>query len=301
MRFEKTPGWLDWYVHPSKPLFRLPPGAVDAHCHVFGPGEVFPYAPERKYTPCDAGKEQLFALRDHLGFARNVIVQATCHGADNRALVDALCATEGRARGVATVRRDISDAELRELHAAGVRGVRFNFVKRLVDFTPRDELQEIARRIAPLGWHVVVYFEAADLPELWDFFTALPTIVVVDHMGRPDVSKPVDGPEFALFLKLLREHGNVWSKVTCPERLSVTGPKALDGERDAYRDVAPFARRLVEEFPDRVLWGTDWPHPNLKEHMPDDGLLVDFIPRIAPTPELQRKLLVDNPMRLYWS
>jgi 2-pyrone-4,6-dicarboxylate lactonase len=301
MSFEKTPGWLDWYAHPSKPLFRLPPGAVDAHCHVFGPGEVFPYAPERKYTPCDAGKEQLFALRDHLGFARNVIVQATCHGADNRALVDALCAAEGRARGVATVRRDISDAELRELHAAGVRGVRFNFVKRLVDFTPRDELQEIARRIEPLGWHVVVYFEATDLPELWDFFTVLPTTVVVDHMGRPDVSKPVDGPEFALFLKLLREHGNVWSKVTCPERLSVTGPRALDGERDAYRDVAPFARRLVEEFPDRVLWGTDWPHPNLKDHMPDDGLLVDFIPRIAPTPELQRKLLVDNPMRLYWS
>lgn len=301
MDFQKTPGWLDWYAHPSKPLFRLPPGAVDAHCHVFGPGDVFPYAPERKYTPCDAGKEQLFALRDHLGFTRNVIVQATCHGADNRALVDALDAAEGLARGVVTVRRGISDAELRDLHAAGVRGVRFNFVKRLVDFTPRDELQEIARRIAPLGWHVVVYFEAADLPELWDFFTTLPTTVVVDHMGRPDVSKPVDGPEFALFLKLLREHGNVWSKVTCPERLSVSGPRALDGERNAYRDVVPFARRLVEEFPDRVLWGTDWPHPNLKDHMPDDGLLVDFIPHIAPTPELQRRLLVDNPMRLYWS
>lgn len=301
MSLEKTPGWLDWYAHPSKPLFRLPPGAVDAHCHVFGPGVVFPYAPERKYTPCDAGKEQLFALRDHLGFARNVIVQATCHGADNRALVDALASAHGLARGVATVRRGVTDRELGELHAAGVRGVRFNFVKRLVDFTPRDELQEIARRIAPLGWHVVVYFEAADLPELWDFFTTLPTTVVVDHMGRPDVSQPVDGPEFALFLKLLREHGNVWSKVSCPERLSIAGPRALDGERDAYRDVAPFARRVVEEFPERVLWGTDWPHPNLKDHMPDDGLLVDFIPRIAATSELQHRLLVDNPMRLYWN
>ena len=301
MTFEKTPGWLDWYVGPSKPRFQLPPGSVDAHCHVFGPGDRFPYAPERKYTPGDASREQLFALRDHLGFARNVIVQATCHGSDNRALVDALEHAGDKARGVATVSRDVTDAELQALHAAGVRGTRFNFVKRLADFTPREVLLEIAQRIAPLGWHVVVYFEAQDLPELYDFFTALPTTVVVDHMGRPDVRKPVDGPEFGLFLKMLREHENIWSKVSCPERLSVSGPPALDGERSAYRDVIPFARRLTETFPDRVLWGTDWPHPNLKDHMPDDGLLVDFIPHIAVTPELQRKLLLDNPTRLYWA
>ena len=298
--FEKTPGWLDWCASPSRPRFGLPPGSVDAHCHVFGPGERFPFAPERKYTPCDASKEQLFALRDHLGFARNVIVQATCHGADNRALADACRSSQGRARGVATVRRAVTDAELGALHAAGVRGVRFNFVRRLVDFTPKDELLEIAGRIQRLGWHVVVYFEAQDLPELWDFFTALPTVVVVDHMGRPDVTKPIDGPEFALFLRFMREHPNVWSKVSCPERLSVAGPPALHGEQAAYRDVVPFARRVVESFADRVLWGTDWPHPNLKGHMPDDGLLVDFIPHIAPTPELQHALLVANPMRLYW-
>ncbi|MES2480924.1 MAG: amidohydrolase family protein, partial [Pseudomonadota bacterium] len=261
--FTKTPGWLDWYAGPSKPRFQLPAGSVDAHCHVFGPGAEFPYAPERKYTPCDASKAQLFALRDHLGFERNVIVQATCHGADNRALVDALVHSGGKARGVATVKRGVTDDELKAMHEAGVRGVRFNFVKRLVDFTPKDELMEIAARIAPLGWHVVIYFEAVDLPELWDFFTALPTTVVVDHMGRPDVSKPIDGPEFSLFLKFMREHGNVWSKVSCPERLSVSGPPALDGEQAAYRDVVPFARKVVQEFPDRVLWGTDWPHPNL--------------------------------------
>ena len=301
MEFVKTPGWLDWYAGPSRPRFKLPSGAVDAHCHVFGPGALFPYAPERKYTPCDASKEQLFALRDHLGFDKNVIVQATCHGADNRALADALKASNGRARGVATVKRSVTDAQLHELHEAGVRGVRFNFVKRLVDFTPKDELLEIARRIKPLGWHVVIYFEAVDLPELWDFFSALPTDVVVDHMGRPDVSKPVDGPEFALFVKYMREHPNVWCKVSCPERLSLKGPKALNGEQRAYQDVVPFAQRIVQTFPERVLWGTDWPHPNLKDHMPDDGLLVDFIPQIAATPELQRKLLVDNPTRLYWS
>lgn len=287
------PGWLPFHPHPSKPAFRVPAGAVDAHCHVFGPAAQFPFAPERKYTPCDASKDQLFALRDHLGFARNVIVQATCHGADNRAMADACRASGGRARGIATVRRAVTDADLRALHAAGVRGVRFNFLKRLVDFTPKDELLEIAGRIAPLGWHVVVYFEAQDLPQLWDFFTALPTTVVVDHMGRPDVAKPVGGPEFELFLKLLREHPNVWSKVSCPERLSKAGPPGYD-------DVVPFAKRIVEAFPERVLWGTDWPHPNLKDHMPDDGRLVDFVPRIAVTPELQRKLLVDNPMRLYW-
>ena len=301
MEFTKTPGWLDWYQGPATPRFKLPAGAVDAHCHVFGPGAQFPYAPERKYTPCDASRDQLFALRDHLGFDKNVIVQATCHGSDNRALVDALKHSNNRARGVATVKRDVLDSELQAMHAAGVRGTRFNFVKRLADFTPREVLLEIANRIAPLGWHVVVYFEAQDLPELYDFFTALPTTVVVDHMGRPDVGKPVDGPEFELFVKMMREHSNIWSKVSCPERLSLSGPPALAGQQHAYQDVVPFARRLVETFSDRVLWGTDWPHPNLKDHMPDDGLLVDYIPQIATTPELQQKLLVDNPTRLYWA
>ena len=286
--------WLVFHPSPSKPTFRPPPGAVDAHCHVFGPGELFPYAPERKYTPCDAPAAKLFELRDWLGFERNVIVQATCHGADNRALVDALERSHGRARGVATARAEVSDAELQALHAAGVRGLRFNFVKRLADSVPRDTLTSLAARIAPLGWHTVIYFEAAELPELYDFITSLPTIVVVDHMGRPDVSQPVDGPQFALFQRLMREHPGIWSKVSCAERLSSSGPPD-------YADVVPFAQRLVESFPDRVLWGTDWPHPNLKSHMPDDGKLVDFIPRIARSAQLQRQLLVDNPMRLYWN
>ena len=286
-------GWRVYHPNPSKPNFVAPPGAVDAHCHVFGPGDVFPYAPERKYTPCDGPKEKLWALRDHLGLSRNVIVQATCHGADNRALVDALQDSNGLARGVATVKRDISVDELQALHAAGVRGVRFNFVKRLVDKLPFDSLEEISAKISPLGWHVVIYFEAPELPELYDFFSALPTDVVVDQMGRPDVSKPVDGEEFSLFLKLLQENDNFWCKVSCPERLT----KQQDYR---YDDVVPFARKVVEAFPDRVLWGTDWPHPNMRSHTPDEGMLVDYIPRIASTAELQHKLLVDNPMRLYW-
>ena len=292
-RFTMDPDWLVFDPAPSKPMFVVPAGAVDAHCHVFGPGDEFPFAPERKYTPCDAGKDALFALRDHLGFSRNVIVQATCHGADNAAMVDALVAANGAARGVATVRPDVSDEELSFMHAAGVRGVRFNYVRRLVDPQPDEYYHRIVERIAPLGWHVVIYFEAADLAERWEFFTSLSTTVVVDHMGRPDVTKPATGPEFDLFVRLLDEHENVWSKVTCPERLSVLGPPDYD-------DVVPFARRIVDLFPDRVLWGTDWPHPNLKSHMPDDGRLVDFIPRIATTPLAQVKLLVENPDRLYW-
>jgi 2-pyrone-4,6-dicarboxylate lactonase len=292
--FTMDPGWLAYHPHPSTPSFVPPPGAVDAHCHVFGPGDRFPYAPERKYTPCDASKEHLWALRDFLGLERNVIVQATCHGSDNRAIIDALLSSNGRARGIATVSRAVTDEELLALDAAGIRGVRFNFVKRLVDTTPREVLKEIAHRVAALDWHIVIYFEAAELPELYDFFASLPTTVVVDHMGRPDVTKPVEGAEFELFVRLMREHLNVWSKVTCPDRLSKVGPPG-------YEDVVPFAQRLIESFPDRVLWGTDWPHPNLKGHMPDDGQLLDFVPRIAPTAGLQRKLLVDNPDRLYFS
>ncbi|HET7334958.1 MAG TPA: amidohydrolase family protein, partial [Rhizomicrobium sp.] len=217
----------------------------------------------------------------------------TCHGQDNAAMIDALQSSGGMARGVASVAADITDAELHRMHEAGVRGVRFNFVKRLVDFTPREVLLDIANRIAPLGWHVVVYFEAADLADLAPFFTALPTKVIVDHMGRPDVAKGVDHADFHRFLDLLDAHENIWSKVSCPERLSVQGPP--------YDDVVPFARTVVDRFPDRVLWGTDWPHPNMTNHVPDDGALVDVIPKIAPTPELQQKLLVDNPMRLYWA
>lgn len=291
--FTMDADWLVFHPNPSTPEFVLPFGAVDAHCHVFGPSERFPFAPERKYTPCDAGKDKLFELRDRLGFTKNVVVQATCHGSDNSAMLDALRSSRGRARGVATIEPDITQGELEEMHESGVRGVRFNYVKRLVDPEPDAYYHRIIEKITPLDWHVVVYFEAADLAQRWDFFTSLEATIVVDHMGRPDVSKPVDGPEFELFLRFMREHENVWSKVTCPERLSLTGPPNYD-------DVVPFARLVTEEFSDRVLWGTDWPHPNLKSHMPDDGKLVDFIPRIATTHDLQQRLLVTNPNRLYW-
>ncbi len=285
--------WMVFHPNPRKPDFQPPKGAVDAHCHVFGPAKDFSYAATRKYTPCDAGKNQLFALRDHLGFSRNVIVQASCHGRDNAALVDALEHVGELARGVAVVEPDVTDEELAHMDQAGVRAVRFNFVKRLVDTTPRHVFLEIAERVKKLGWHIVVYFEAADLHDLIPFLKQLPTTVVVDHMGRPDTSKPVEHEDSQEFIAFLAENDNFWTKVTCPERLTQMGPP--------YDDVIPFARSLVDLFPTRVLWGTDWPHPNMKSHMPDDGNLVDVIPRIATTTQKQQALLVDHPMRLYWS
>ena len=292
--FTADADWLHWHQSPSKPQFSLPVNTVDAHCHVFGPGDQFPFAESRKYTPCNASKQQLWELRDFLGVSRNVIVQATCHGNDNRALVDALRSADGRARGIASVSVDILDRELEALHSAGVRGVRFNFVRRLVDTLPFKDLTRIAERIKEFGWHIVIYFESQELFELYPFFESLPTTIVVDHMGRPDISKGVEDPQFELFLSLLRDNENFFSKVSCPERLSIAGPPD-------YQDVVPFAKRVIEEFPERVLWGTDWPHPNMKNHMPDDGQLVDFIAKVATTNELRQRLLVDNPMQLYFA
>jgi len=292
--FVKDADWLDWHPNPSKPKFVVPAGSVDAHCHVFGPGDIFPFAPERKYTPCDASREQLFALRDFLGFEKNVVVQATCHGSDNSALLNVLEHSDDRARGVVTVTPKVTHDELARMHELGVRGVRFNYVKRLVDPKPDDYYREIIEKIRPLGWHVVLYFEPADLIEKWDFFTSLNIPIVIDHMGRPDVTKDVNGPEFENFLRFMRENQNVWSKVSCPDRITVSGSPL-------YADVVPFAKTIVEEFSDRVLWGTDWPHPNMKKEMPDDGILVDYVPSIATTSSLQVKLLVTNPNHLYWS
>ena len=247
--FEKTPGWLDWCPHPSKPRFAPPPGAVDAHCHVFGPGAEFPYAPERKYTPCDASKAQLFALRDHLGFARNVIVQATCHGADNRAMADACRASGGRARGVATVRRGVSDRELTSCTTPACAAFASISSSAWSTSRPGTSWRRSPSASSRSAGTSSSTSRRATCRSCWDFFTALPTTVVVDHMGRPDVAQPIDGPEFGLFLGLMREHENVWTKVSCPERLSVGGPPAVNGERAPYRDVVPFARRVVETFP----------------------------------------------------
>jgi 2-pyrone-4,6-dicarboxylate lactonase len=285
----KTKTWTD---KPSKPTYVPPAGAVDAHVHVFGPEAQFPFSPKAKYHPEDATPEMLFRLRDFLGFSRNVIVQASCHGTDNRATLSGIAKSNGRARGVAVVDPNIGTDELKALHEGGIRGVRFNFLKRLVDDAPKDKFLEIARKIEPLGWHVVVYFEADILDELVPFLEAIPTIIVVDHLGRPDISQGPAGADIRAFKQLMDSHPNIWTKVSGAERLSIKGPP--------FDDFVEVIRPVAERYPDRVLWGTDWPHPNMEHRIPDDGQLVDILPRLAPTAELQRKLLVDNPIRLYW-
>ena len=283
---------VSWHSEPSSPGFVPPPGAVDAHCHVFGPMAQYPFSASAKYLPGDAGPEMLFALRDHLGFSRNVIVQASCHGSDNSATLNAISRSNGMARGVAVVDPAIDNKQLQQLHAGGIRGVRFNFLKRLVDNAPRDKFLEIAERIGDRGWHVVVYFEAELLAELRPFLDAIPVPLVIDHMGRPDVAGGRDGADMRAFRALLDSRDDIWFKATCPDRLDSSGPP--------WEAFAAAVAPLVADYPERCLWGSDWPHPNMQDSIPNDGQLVDMIPRIATTEALQRKLLVDNPMQLYW-
>ena len=283
---------VSWHPSPSKPRYVPPAGAVDAHCHVFGPMASFPFSAKAKYLPEDAGPEMLFALRDRLGFAKNVIVQASCHGTDNSATLDAIARSNGKARGVAVVDPAISEDELERLHAGGMRGIRFNFLKRLVDDAPKDRFLEVSQRL-PAGWHVVIYFEADILEELRSFMDAIPVPLVIDHMGRPDVTQGPDGADMRAFRALLDSRPDIHFKPTCPDRLDPTG--------DPWNAFAEAVRPLVEDYPDRCIWGTDWPHPNMQDNVPDDGHLVDMIPRIAPTEALQKKLLVDNPNALYWA
>ncbi|MFN3661787.1 amidohydrolase family protein [Yoonia sp.] len=282
---------LPFHPSPSIPALNLPTGACDAHCHVFGPAADFPFAPQRTYTPVDAPWSTLVDLHEKLGLDRTVLVQASCHGTDNAAMLDAIARSNGTCRGVGMVARDVSDAELQRLHDGGVRGIRFNFVTHLGQDADTDAVRELAARIAPLGWHAVVHFEADRLEVLAPLLKTLPVPLVIDHMGRPDASRGVDQAPFKMLLDLM-EDDRFWVKVSGAERITKSGPP--------YADAVPFARTLVTRFEDRVLWGTDWPHPNIKKNMPDDGALVDLLTQIAPTEELLKKLLVTNPSRLYW-
>ena len=288
-----TSGYLAFHPCPTKPDHTLPANACDAHCHVFGPAARFPFASSSTYVPVDAPKETLYDRHRHLGVSRAVIVQASCHGTDNAAMVDALRAGGDACRGVAVVAEDVTERALEEMHEAGVRAVRFNFVKRLGGGKPLRVYQAILDRIRPFGWHVVVYFDAEDLEALAPFLRGIEVPVVIDHMGRVPVELGLASKPFRLLRDLLAGDGKFWVKISCPERLSRTGPP--------WSDVDPIARELLQTAPDRVLWGTDWPHPNMKTHMPDDGALVDRIMTICDTPDLRRQVLVDNPTRLYWT
>jgi predicted TIM-barrel fold metal-dependent hydrolase len=270
-----------------KPAFQLPPLATDAHCHVFGPGSVFPYAPNRRYTPEDAPKETLKALHDHLGISRAVIVQASCHGSDNRAMLDALAWRPEHYRGVAILDENTPGTDIPIMHRAGVRGARFNFVKHLGGSPDMTVFANILRRIKPMGWHVVLHVDAPDIVALSDMMRGLTLPFVIDHMGRVPAKDGVDQKPLAALLDLARLD-LCWIKVSGSERIDMP----------PYDKAVPIAKTIVEACQDRVLWGTDFPHPN-STHEADEADLVDLLPRIAPDPALRRKLLVDNPAKLY--
>ena len=273
--------------HRRKPRFKLPPGSCDAHCHVFGPGDRFPYAPNRRYTPEDAPKEMLDALHAHLGIERTVIVQASCHGSDNRAMLDAIASDPVRIRGVCIVDNSFGDAEYQALHDGGVRGARFNFVRHLGGSPDMDLFNRTVDRIGDMGWHIVLHLDAPDIIPLSDMIGALPLPFVIDHMGRVPAREGVDQPALKALLELARRD-NAWIKVCGAERISFP----------PYAVAVPIAQAIIAAAPDRVLWGTDFPHPN-PTHEADEADLVDLVPQFTADPVQQRKLLVDNPARLY--
>jgi 2-pyrone-4,6-dicarboxylate lactonase len=278
-----------FHPSPRQPSFRLPPGACDAHCHVFGPAARFPFAADRPFTPADAPKERLFALHAMLGVERCVVVQSTCHGFDNSVVADTIAARGGTYRGIALAPLSISDGALQELHDLGFRGLRFNFMKHLGSAPPIEEIINLTTRLAALEWHLQVHFDSVWIDELAPWFLRSATPVVIDHMGRIDASRGLAQPAFRTLCRLM-DDPRMWVKVSGSDRISRQGPP--------YSDAIPYARLLVDRFGDRTLWGTDWPHPN-SEHVPDDGVLTELLDQIAPSESLRQMLLVENPQRLY--
>jgi 2-pyrone-4,6-dicarboxylate lactonase len=269
--------------------FKPPPFACDAHCHVFGPAAKFPYDPKAAYLPQDAPFERLQDLHKRLGLERAVIVHASCHGADMRVTLDAIARSDGRYRGTAIIDESFTEREFQRMHEGGIRGVRFNFVRHLGGRPDMAFFKKTVERLRAIGWHLILHLDAEDLIEFESLFKTLPVPFVIDHMGRVKAAAGLEQPAFRVLLSFLK-HENAWVKICGAERVSSSGPP--------FTDAVPFARALIEAAPERILWGTDWPHPNVK-WMPDDAALVELFPLMAPEPELQYKILVDNPARLY--
>jgi predicted TIM-barrel fold metal-dependent hydrolase len=269
------------------PAYKAPAGSIDTHCHIFGPAATYPFSPTRPYSPPDAPLAMFRDLHAKIGVERAVIVNATVHGFDSRVVTDAIAQSEGRYKGIVNINNAMSDAELIALDKAGIAGCRFSFVKRLGGVGDMTVFRKLVDRVAAIGWHVDIYLEAGTIREFAPILRALPVQYVIDHMGTIDAGRGLDDPEFKALLDLQAGDERCWIKITGLERASAAGPP--------FHDSVPFAKRLIDNAPDRVIWGTDWPHPNVKI-MPNDGDLVDLI---APDEAVQRKLLITNPERLF--
>ncbi len=273
------------------PEFRPPARSCDAHCHIFGPGDRYPYAPDRTYTPPDAPLSRFKELQATLGLERAVLVNASCHGSDNSVIVDAIAQSGGRYRGVANADDSFTERMFEDLHRCGFRGVRFNFVRHLGGVPDMGEFHRTLAKVKQLGWHVDLHFDAVDIPSSADFLNGLPIPFIIDHMGRIPTRNGLDQAPFQALLALAKYNEKCWVKISGAERISSAGPP--------FTDAVPFARALIEVAPDRLLWGTDWPHPNITKHMPNDGDLVDLLPLFTSDAAMQKRILVDNPHHLY--
>ena len=286
---QPTPDGPRPLADPRAPASMPPPGACDCHCHIYGPFNRFPLPDDRSFTPNEAPETALRRLHNHLGFDRAVIVQSVGHGFDHRPLLDALETGRGRYRGVALLRPETSAEEIKSYDAAGVCGVRFSFMAHLGGKPDLETARKTIAHVEPFGWHVAIHVAGNGLVEMEDFIHSIPAPVVVDHMARPDIAEGLDGPVMTALCRLL-DTGTVWVKLSGADRLSKVGAP--------FSDVAPFASRLLAHAPERMLWGTDWPHVNLHGPMPDDGDLVDFISGIG-TPGDVHRILVDNPAEFF--
>ena len=286
----RTPTILPPDPNPNTPKFKAPPLSCDAHTHIFGPGDRYPYAADASYIPHDAGLDDFRKLHEKIGIERAVIVNASCHGLDNSVVIDAIAASNGRYKGVGNVDDSFSEKQIDALDRGGIHGCRFTFLKRLGRTPDMTAFHRVVDKIKIFGWHVVVYLDPETVSEFGPILSALPVSYVIDHMGTVNAGKGLDQPNFNALLDLAQRDQKCWVKVTGFERASQTGAP--------FHDAVPFGAKLIDTIPERVLWGTDWPHPNVKI-MPNDGDLVDLIPLCTQDPVQQKKLLVDNPARLY--
>lgn len=275
--------------HPPTAL-KMPPNACDTHCHLFGPFDRFPPPATRRYTPAEVGLEAYEHMQRRLGLTRAVFVQSAVYGPDHSVVLDALKRGRGRYAATALLPESVSDDEIKRLHDAGVRGTRFHFVPHLGKPAEPASVQRMADRLAKFGWHLLLHTDGPSLLKNLKAFEALPTPFIVDHMARVEAAAGLGQPGFqALLESMKRPHA--WVKISGADRIGAkpAGP---------YDDVVPFARALVAAAPDRVLWGTDWPHTNV-EHVADDGDLADLLARFVPDEATRTRILVDNPTRLY--
>jgi 2-pyrone-4,6-dicarboxylate lactonase len=278
--------------NPKRADFHVPAGACDVHAHVCGPASRYPFIPERLYTPPDASPADYRHMLDTLGLTRGVLVQPSIYGTDNRAMLDGLALDPKRLRGVAVVPFDVSVAEIERLHTAGVRGVRSNIVdlKTGKGQLPLDELRSLALKVKPFGWHLEFLMHVDEFPQLDTQLANFPIDVVFGHLGYVPTAKGLETAGFAALKRLMRD-GKAWAKMTAPYRLTLS--------EMSYPDVTPFAQALVEAAPERLIWGSDWPHVFIRTGMPNDGDLFNLFARWVPDAAMRERILVTNPARIY--